>query len=234
VFLGHQQRRAAMKLQKERHMKALRFVTLSLGMLATPVLAYGQACMGTPISGGQYGIEGGLGVGEGFKTYSGGVAANVHGPLAFAGGVAVTKPDAGGENITSFGGSGGYELVQSSRLSACPVVGLNYSTLSADFEGTEVDVNQIVVPVGLGLGTSLPAGSMDVTLFAVPQFLWFRTSVSANGQSESDSQNEFGLNTGLRIGVSSFYAGAGMSLTSVEDSDPVFNFGIGLVLGGRR
>jgi hypothetical protein len=202
-------------------------------MLATPVIAYAQACMGAPISGGQYAIEGGMGVGEGFKTYGGGVAANVAGPLAFAGGVSVTKPDAGGENITSFGGSGGYELVQSSRLSACPVAGLTYSTFSADFEGTEVDLNQIVVPVGLGLGTSLPAGSMDVTLFAVPQFLWYRTSISTDEGSLSDSQNEFGVNTGLRLGVSSFYAGAGMSLTSVENSDPVFNFGIGLVLGGR-
>lgn len=215
-------------------MKAFRLAMLSLGMLATPVVAYAQACMGTPISGGQYGIEGGLGVGEGFKTYSGGVAANVMGPLAFAGGVAVTKPDAGGENVTSLSASGGYEILQGSRLSVCPTTGLNWSTASVDFDGTEVDINQIVVPVGLGLGTSLPAGSMDVTLFAVPQFLWFRTSIGADGESVSDSQNEFGLNTGLRVGVSSFYAGAGMSLTSVEDSDPVFNFGIGLVLGGRR
>jgi hypothetical protein len=201
-------------------------------MLATPVIAYAQACMGAPISGGQYAIEGGMGVGEGFKTYGGGVAANVAGPLAFAGGVTVTKPDAGGDNLTTFGAQGGYELVQSSRLSACPVVGANYWARTVDFGAGEVDVNQLVVPVGLGLGTSLPAGSMDVTLFAVPQYLWIRTSVGS-GEDSVSSDNEFGVNTGLRLGVSSFYAGAGMSLTSVENSDPVFNFGIGLVLGGR-
>jgi hypothetical protein len=219
---------------QRRLMKALRYVTLSLGMIAAPVVAHAQACMGTPIGGGQFGIEGGMGVGEGFKSYSGGAAANLAGPLAFAGGVTVSKPDAGGDNITSFGASGGYELMQSSRLSACPVVGMSYSTFSTDIVGTEFDMNQIVVPVGLGLGTTLPAGAMNVTLFAVPQFLWYRTSASADGESVSDSQNEFGVNTGLRIGASSFYAGAGMSMNSIEDSEPVFNFGLGIVLGNRR
>lgn len=214
-------------------MKALRLVTMSLGMLATPVIAYAQACMGAPISGGQYGIEGAMGVGEGFKSYGAGVAANLAGPLAFAGGVTVTKPDAGGESLTTFGASGGYELLQSDRLSACPVVGASYWTESADFDGTEVDVSQIIVPVGLGLGTTLPAGSMDVTLFATPQYLWIRSSISSDEGSLSESQNEFGLNTGVRFGVSSFYAGAGMAMTSVENSDPVFNFGIGFVVGGR-
>lgn len=215
-------------------MKALRFVTMSLGLLATPVVAYGQACLGTPVAGGQYGIEGGMGVGEGFKTYSGGLNANLHGPLSFNGGVGITKPDAGGDNMTTIGASGGYELLQSSRLSACPSVGLSYSMFSTDVLGSELDVNQLVVPVGLGLGTTLPAGSMNVTLFAMPQFLWFRTSASSDGSDPvSDSQNEFGVNGGLRISLSSFYAGAGMSLNSIEDSEPVFNFGLGLVLGGR-
>lgn len=214
-------------------MKALRFVTMSLGLLATPVVAYGQACLGTPVAGGQYGIEGGMGVGEGFKTYSGGLNANLHGPLSFSGGVGITKPDAGGDNMTTLGVSGGYELLQSSRLSACPAVGVNYSMMSTEVLGTELDINQLVVPVGLGLGTTLPAGSMNVTLFAMPQFLWFRTSVSSDGESASDTQNEFGLNTGLRIGLSSFYAGAGMSMNSIDESEPVFNFGLGFVLGGR-
>jgi hypothetical protein len=203
-------------------------------MLATPVIAYAQACMGTPVGGGQFGVEGGMGVGEGFKTYSGGLNANMAGPLTFGAGVGITKPDGGGDNVTSLGASGGYELVQSSRLSACPVVGLNYSTFTTDVVGVELDINQLVVPVGLGLGTTLPAGSLDVTLFAMPQFLWFRTTAKADGESASDSQNEFGLNTGLRVGTSALYAGAGVSMTSVEDSDPVFNFGVGLVLGGRR
>ncbi|HEX2167212.1 MAG TPA: hypothetical protein VHG09_08220 [Longimicrobiales bacterium] len=215
-------------------MKALRFVTMSLGLLATPALAYGQACLGSPITAGQYGIEGGMGVGEGFKTYSGGVNANVDGPLAFGGAVGITKPDAGGENMTTLGLAGGYELLQGSRLSACPTVGVNYSTFSTNILGTEMDMNQFVVPVGVGLGTTLPAGSMNVTLFAMPQFLWFRTSASSGGESVSDTQNEFGVNTGLRVGMSSFYAGAGMSMNSIENSDPVFSFGVGLVLGGRR
>lgn len=214
-------------------MKALRFVTMSLGMLATPVLAYGQACMGAPISGGQYGLEGAMGVGEGFKSYGGGVAANVMGPLAFSAGVSVTTPDAGGENFTTFGASSGYELLQSSRLSVCPVVGANYTSESEEIDGTEFDASLLTVPVGLGLGTSLPAGSMDVTLFAQPQYLWIRSSVGIDGTTVSQSQSEFGLNTGLRVGVSQFYAGAGMSMNSIDNSDPVFNFGIGLVLGGR-
>lgn len=214
-------------------MKALRFVTMSLGILATPVLAYGQACMGAPISGGQFGIEGAMGVGEGFKSYGGGVAANLSGPLAFAGGVSVMKPDAGGENLTTFGASSGYEVIQSERLSVCPVVGATYTSESAEFEGSEFEASQLVVPVGLGLGTSLPAGSMDVTLFATPQYLWIRSSITSDGTSLSTSANEFGVNTGLRLGVSSFYAGAGMSMNSIDNSDPVFNFGLGLVLGGR-
>jgi hypothetical protein len=215
-------------------MKALRYVGMSLGLLATPVVAYGQACMGAPIAGGQYGLEGGMGIGDGFKSYSGGVAANLNGPLAFAGAAGITKPDEGGEDIKSAGLSGGFEVLQSSRVSVCPTVGVTYSMASTDILGTEFDMNQIVVPVGLGLGTTLPASSMNVTLFATPQFLWYRTSISADGESASETQNEFGMNAGVRLGVSSFYAGAGMSMTSIEDDEPVFNFGLGFVLGGRR
>jgi hypothetical protein len=207
---------------------------MSVGLLATPMMAYGQACVGTPIANGQYGLEGGMGVGEGFKSYGAGLNANTAGPLSFSAGAALSKPDAGGDDMTTLGVSGAYELAQVGRISACPTVGFSYSMFSTDLLGEELDINQMMVPVGVGLGTTLPAGSMNVTLFAVPQFLWYRTTASMMGESDSETQNEFGLNTGLRLGVSSFYAGAGMSMTSVEDSDPVFNFGIGIVLGGRR
>jgi hypothetical protein len=223
-----------MKLQRSM-MKTLRSVTVAIGLLATPMMAYAQACVGTPIAGGQYALEGGLGVGEGFKSYSGAVTANTVGPLSFNAGAALSKPDGGGDDITTLGVSGAYELTQLGRISACPTVGFAYSVLPGiELYGSEVKFNQMVVSGGFGLGTSLPAGSMNLTLFAVPQFLWYRTTASGEGDSESVTQNEFGLSTGLRAGVSSFYAGAGMSMTSVEDSDPVFNFGIGFVLGGRR
>lgn len=215
-------------------MKALRFVGMALALLATPVVAYAQACMGAPIAGGQYGIEAGMGIGDGFKSYSGGVAANLNGPLAFGIAAGITQPDEGGENMKSAGLNGGFEVLQSSRVSVCPTVGVIYSMASMDILGTEFDMNQIMVPVGLGLGTTLPASSMNVTLFATPQFLWYRTSLSADGESVSDTSNEFGVNAGVRFGVSSFYAGAGMSMTSMEDDEPVFNFGLGFVVGGRR
>lgn len=215
-------------------MKALRFAVLSLGMVAVPAIVQAQSCIGVPAGAGQYALEAGLGVGEGFKSYTGSLTANLSSPISLGVSGGLTQPDEGGEDMTSVGVGAAYELAQLGRLSVCPAVSASYSMMSSSVEGVDFDLNQIAVPVGLGFGTSLPAGRMNVTLFAQPQFIWYRTSASAGGESASETDNQFGLNGGVRFGTSSMFAGAGMSITSAEESEPVFSFGLGLVLGGRR
>ena len=215
-------------------MKALRFAVLSFGVLAMPAAVQAQSCIGVPAGAGQYALEAGLGVGEGFKSYTGSLTANLSSPISLGVSGGLTQPDEGGEDMTTFGAGAAYELAQLGRLSVCPAVSASYSMMSSDIVGVEVDINQIAVPVGLGFGTTLPAGAMNVTLFAMPQFIWYRTSASAGGESDSQTDNQFGLNGGVRFGTSSMFAGAGMSITSADEAEPVFSFGLGVVLGGRR
>ncbi|MEX2610633.1 MAG: hypothetical protein WEA24_11845 [Gemmatimonadota bacterium] len=182
-------------------------------------------------------MTGKVGFPENAKSYSGEVTADLVGPLSLGAGFGITKIDDVDENVTTFGGQAAYE-VSGTSFSACPVVGAEYSTWSDTFSGVDVDVNQLVIPVGVGIGTTLAAGSnTDVVLFAVPQFLHIRSSVEASEGNvsfeDSDSDNEFGAEAGARFVFGSIFAGAGVFMTSIEDDDPTFNLAVGLTFGGR-
>lgn len=142
---------------------------LAVLLVAIPGRTFGQACIGMPSAPGQFGITGGVGFTDAGKLYDGTVNANLQSPLSINAFFGIGVPDDADDNITSFGGSVAYEL-PNMQFSLCPTAGAQYSTVSTSAFGVQLDVNQIAVPIGLGIGTVLQSPSVDVTLFALPQF----------------------------------------------------------------
>lgn len=69
-------------------------------------------------------------------------------------------------------GSGrvGYEL-DTPQLSACPFSGFSYERVSED----DVSISALTIPVGFGVGKTLPAGEgYAFTLSGAPQLLYVR------------------------------------------------------------
>lgn len=200
-------------------------------VVATPVFA--QACIGVPIADGAFAIEGQFSTTDGAKGYGADVTANLAGPLTLQGGFQIVDLDGVEESATTFGGTVAFEIPKL-QFSACPLVGFSYGSWSDQLFGVDVDVTEIVVPIGFGIGKTIAAGSnLGLTLFAVPQFLYISGKIEAAGQEETDSSNEFGADLGFRLGGRSVYAGGGVFFSSVEDSDPTFNVTVGFSFGGR-
>lgn len=211
-------------------------LVLSLGAMAVAAqTAYGQACVGTPIGSRQFGLGGSIGFTDGATTYGVGLRANLEGPFSVAGSYGLTDFDGVEENASTFQGSVAYELPLQG-ISACPVAGFGYSRISGDDAEFDVEatLTNLSIPVGFGVGQTFLAGPpLSVTLFAVPQFVYNRSKgeVSVGGISgeETDTSTDFAASLGVTLGTSRLYFGGEVFLTTVDESDPVFLLGMGLV-----
>lgn len=214
-----------------------RTLTLAVGALFLPQLASAQACIGVPSSDGQFTLIGAAGFMDGAKSFGGGVAANLVGPISLGAGYRLVTFDDLDTNANAFNANAAYELSVPS-VSICPATGIEYMRWSEDVDNVKVTITSTVIPVGVGVGRSFVAGDdFLVTLFALPHFLYVRGTVRGSegnvSVSVSDSSNEFGSALGIRFGSRTFYAGAGVSITTIEDSDPVFSLSLGVNVGGR-
>jgi hypothetical protein len=205
--------------------------------MALPGVLHAQACIGVPSHDRQVGLQGGMGFTEGSKMYGGEATANLSGPLSVGGGYALVKPDNVDQNGNSFSGRAAYE-VSVANVSVCPVTGIGYTRFHAEEDGESATATQMVVPVGLAFGKQLMAReTFSVTLSAAPQFLYINNKAETSGtinMEVSDSQSEFGADFGINFAMRSFYAGGGVQITTLENSDPVFSIGLGVLLGGNR
>jgi hypothetical protein len=216
-----------------------RFATslLIFGGLILPSVVAAQACLGIPVGEGAYTI-GALGsFTEGRKSFGPNVQVNIEGPLAVSAGYRMTIYDDVDPNGHGVSGMIAYDLALEG-LSMCPVVGLSYDRISESEDDITGRVSSTVIPIGLGIGKTFSSAteSLAVTLSATPQFLYVRTSVGIFGDegsiTVSDSSTEFGASLNAVVGTGTFYFGAGVLLTSIEESDPVFGIGVGAFLGG--
>jgi hypothetical protein len=191
-----------------------------------------QACLGSPALPGQFAIGGQVSFTEGATGYGGGVTANLANPLAIMALVEIVDVDGLEKNITTVGGTVAYELPLAG-VSGCPMMGVNYSTFGDTFEGIAVDVSQVAIPIGFGLGTSLdlqnnmvliPSGSVHLLYLRNK----FSASFAGDTFSESDTSTEVGASVGATLGIGQFFGRGAVSFTTIEDSDPVVSLMIGL------
>ena len=216
--------------------KLVTALALSLGAIAAAAqTAHGQACIGTPIGSRQFGLGGSIGFTDGATSYGVALRANLEGPLSVGVGYGLTDVDNVEEKVNNFQGSVAYELPLQG-ISACPVTGLGYSRISgedAEFDA-EATATNLSIPVGFGVGQTFAAGpSLSVTLFAIPQFVYSRSKgeISLGGMTveETETSSEFAASLGITLGTSRLYFGGEVFLTTLDEADPVFSLGLGLI-----
>ncbi|HEX7049593.1 MAG TPA: hypothetical protein VF188_05225 [Longimicrobiales bacterium] len=210
-----------------------------VGLLAAPAVALGQACIGLPAGANQFAASADIAFPEGAKTYGIGVGANLIGPFTVEASYTLTKPDGGNQNLNTFGADVAFELPLPG-FSACPVVGLSYSSYdeTVPLQGggsASGSISVATIPIGFGVGASLPLATTGASLmpYAVPQLLYARTKVSFStgglSGSGTDSSTEFGAIIGARLAWNRIFLGGDVNVTTVENSDPVFSVGAGLI-----
>src|SRR5688572_7603851 len=153
--------------------------TAFIAALAAPSAVSAQVCMGVPIRDGAFGIFADYTTTEGVDGFGGSVTANLNGPISVQLGYRLDSLDDIEENANTFYGNLAYEFPNMS-FSVCPIVGASYGKWSDDVLGVELDVSELVIPIGVGVGREFTRGPVDISLFAIPQFLHIRGEVSVS------------------------------------------------------
>jgi hypothetical protein len=206
-------------------------------LVAAPAVVSAQACLGVPSGAGQTTLSGSVGFPESAKTYGVTASHNFEGPVSVFGNYALTVPDTDLlKNVNTFGGGVAADLASVSKslpagLSACPTVSLQHLSTELSIFGETLKISNLSVPVGLGLGTTLPLGEGATTLtpYAIPQFIFSRSTAKVDGESESESDTYFGLSAGATLGFGSVFVGGGVAKLFEDESKAVFQVGVGLV-----
>ena len=211
-------------------MKAVKVIALAAaGVLVSAGSASAQAYFGVPIGDAGFAVRAEVGLPDGAKTYDIVLDANLMGPISFQLFGGLWDIDDFDDNGGRFGGRLGYELPVTG-FSVGPFAGAEYTTISTGEGATEEKVSLLIVPVGIGLGTTLAVGpTADVALYAQPAYYYMKPSAEVGGVDiDLDSQNECGAEAGARLGFNRFLVGASVEFTTVEDSDAVFSLTAGV------
>ncbi|HSJ14785.1 MAG TPA: hypothetical protein VK939_10240, partial [Longimicrobiales bacterium] len=167
-------------------MNAFRAAGVAALILAVPLTARAQACLGVPSSAGQLAVAGLAGFTEGYALFGGEVSMHAPSRITLAARFLVAletesptavAPDEETGNVTSYGGTIAYSVVNAGNFRICPMVGLEYrswdlptAVVPPPLLGTDDEFTELMIPVGLGAGMTLPTGPLNTTLYAVPQF----------------------------------------------------------------
>lgn len=149
--------------------------------LALPAAAAAQACTGWGTQPGQYAIGAGITSYSNATEYRVETQANL--PGALASGVYLGAVDLDGidENAFVVGGRLTYDIPRDAYW-LCPLAGLRYERLSDEFEGLTESISSLLVPLGLGVGTMLPAGDSAILLpYLQGGLMYGRVSASVDG-----------------------------------------------------
>jgi len=95
----------------------------------------------------------------------------------------------------------------------------------ADFASQD-GVDSYLIPVGLGLGVSVPVGSpgMSLSPYVIPAIYFIHLSDG----TDSFSDNKFGIRGGADVNVDRFYFGGTIEWINAEGSDAVFGVRAGI------
>lgn len=205
---------------------------LCLGLLGLglPGSAAAQACLGNTASGGQGFASAGASFTDGAWGLAAGAGANTRGPFAVQGGLSHTMLDDSDLAFTALSTTVAAEL-PSEGVSVCPAASLGYQWLSDEGELSGFDVDADGVLLGGGLAVGVDVRSEDGFRF-IPRgsaaVIHDRATVSIAGVSATESETYGAFAAEMVLGGSSVYGGPGVSITTREDSDPVFSLGLGV------
>jgi hypothetical protein len=190
--------------------------------------ANAQVCAGFPIADGQGSIGGVASFPSGVNEFGVEGAYNFTGPLAInAGYIRSEETGGGGDHLDVFRAGAALD-VSSAMAGALPGVSV-CPNVRADF-ASQNDVDAYVIPVGLGLGVSLPLGSPDMMLspYVIPAAYFSHIGGDLGGIAVSESNTDFGIRGGADLSVDRFYFGGTVEWVSGGGNDAVFGVRAGI------
>lgn len=190
--------------------------------------ASAQVCAGFPIAENQGSIGGLASFPSGVNNFGVEGAFNFRGPFsANAGYIRSEETGGGGDSQDVFRVGAALDISSATAgilpgVSVCPNV-------RADF-ASESDVNSYLIPIGLGLGVSVPMGSQGMSLspYAIPAAYIFHISGETAGIDFSDTETKFGIRGGADLNVDRFYFGGTVEWVNLPDQDAVFGVRAGI------
>jgi hypothetical protein len=188
--------------------------------------AEAQICAGFPTADRQFYVGANLHLPEDANQFGVEAAYNASGPFAIHGGVSWLSAD-DDTDLTVLTGGAAFDFAFPGSptrpfFSVCPLVEIDYAK--------EGDVTFRDIPVGVGVGSSIPIGAggqNSLMPFIIPAVVFSRVSID-DGDSSSDTN--FALRGGAILGFGSFFLGAEVAHVFEDAGDPVFGFRAGLRL----
>lgn len=192
--------------------------------LAIPGAVAAQACVGIPVAESHNAVTAQVGFPTDAMAYGASFRHNMNGPFSFSAGYTLSSYDNVDPKQHGLGVEADYE-VPGLGFSACPTVGVAYTTISED----PITVSTLSIPVGIGVGKSFPvAQRMSITPYVVPQWIWTQATIDDGTDSISADDSILAALFGATFSTSRFYVGGGLTWYDVEDSDPVFSIMAGM------
>lgn len=190
--------------------------------------ASAQVCAGFPLAENQGSIGGLASFPSGVNNFGAEGAFNFRGPFAAnAGYIRSETTEGGDDSLDTFRLGAAFDISSATAgilpgVSVCPNV-------RADF-ASESDVDSYLIPVGVGLGVSVPLGSPGMTLtpYAIPAAYIFHISGDVAGIDVSDTETEFGIRGGADLNVDRFYFGGTVEWVNLPGQDAVFGVRAGI------
>jgi hypothetical protein len=209
------------------------FLVLSTAILYAGPLA-AQTCLGAPMPAGSIALGGGAAFTDGAKGFHIGSNGYDRSRVTWGVSVGLTDVEDVDKNATDIGASLGYVVSSSQHFTVCPGVSGGYSWWGDSEAGADADISALYGSIGVGLGLDVPLESgPTLGLFARPALLFQRTSLEVSGTVEfedSETDNAFGADVGVSLGLNRAYITAYTSFTSVEDSNAVFGISLGFLV----
>lgn len=207
-------------------MKKTMFGLAAAAVLVAATSASAQVCAGFPIAENQGSIGALASFPSGINNFGVEGAFNFAGPFsANAGYIRSEETGSGGDHLDNFRVGAALDISSATAgilpgVSVCPNV-------RADF-ASQGGVDSYLIPVGVGLGVTLPMGSqgMSLTPYAIPAAYFFH--VSAGGGLGSVSETDFGVRGGADLNIDRFYFGGTIEWVNTEGSDAVFGVRAGI------
>lgn len=189
-----------------------------------------QACVGSAAGAGQGTVGAGIGISGDVTSYGAGGGLNIAGPLTFGVGVTIHEQEELDDNLTSFGGSVGYELPSSTSLSLCPQVGVSRAMFSTTLPtGAEYEYGGTSFSGSFGAGSRHMLGDgLSVIPSAEVGIYRYNVTASQTGLGEfEESGNEFFGGAGLTLAWTRVWLSGGVSVSTEEESDASFDLNLG-------
>jgi hypothetical protein len=183
--------------------------------------ARAQVCAGFPIADNQGSIGGLASFPSGVNNFGVEGAFNLTGPLSVnAGYIRSTETGSGSGHLDVFRAGAALDI---SSMAASILPGVSVCpNVRADFS-SQGDIDQYVVPVGLGLGVSVPVGSpaMSLSPYVIP-------ALYISHATGFDTFTDFGIRGGADLNVDRFYFGGTVEWVDTPGNDAVFGVRAGI------